>query len=146
MYFRRKTSPSGQVLQLLESYRNVEGQPRQRVVVSLGNAAVPEKHWEEIATVVEKRLYGQPELFPGEHPAVVNEWADIIVRRVDLGGRWQARSHSMVCGWMGWAIPTRRRWGRSWWDGRCGTSWGCRGCWSSWGSMRRSGKRRPPVC
>jgi transposase len=89
MYFRRKTSPSGQVLQLLESYRNVEGQPRQRVVVSLGNAAVPEKHWEEIATVVEKRLYGQPELFPGEHPAVVNEWADIIVRRVDLGGRWQ---------------------------------------------------------
>jgi transposase len=89
MYFRRKKTPSGQVLQLLESYRNLEGQPRQRVVLSLGNARVPEPHWKEIATVVEKRLYGQGELFPGEHPAAVAEWADTIVRRVDLGGRWQ---------------------------------------------------------
>ena len=92
MYFRRKRTPSGQVLQLLESYRNAEGEPRHRVVLSLGNAAVAEKHWKEIAAVVEKRLYGQPELFPAEHPAEVMEWADTIVRRVDLGGRWQPLS------------------------------------------------------
>ena len=42
MFFRLKHSKSGQVLQLLESYRNQEGQPRQRVVVSLGDAADPQ--------------------------------------------------------------------------------------------------------
>ena len=42
MFFRPKQSPSGQVLQLLEPYRNAQGKPRQRVVASLGNAAIPE--------------------------------------------------------------------------------------------------------
>ena len=40
MFFRLKHSKSGQVLQLLESYRNSEGKPRQRVVVSLGDAGI----------------------------------------------------------------------------------------------------------
>ena len=38
MFFRLKQSPSGRVLQLLESYRNPQGQPRQRVVISLDDA------------------------------------------------------------------------------------------------------------
>ncbi|MFH0939934.1 MAG: hypothetical protein V1899_11750 [Planctomycetota bacterium] len=37
MYFRLKTSPSGQVLQLLESYRNSEGLP-----LKLWNDGYPE--------------------------------------------------------------------------------------------------------
>ena len=41
MFFRTKRTPSGSVLQLLEAYRNGEGLPRQRVVVSLGNANLP---------------------------------------------------------------------------------------------------------
>ena len=41
MFFRYKQSPSGQCLQLLEAYRNAQGQPRHRVVVSLGNLRVP---------------------------------------------------------------------------------------------------------
>ena len=45
MFFRLKHSKSGQVLQLLESYRNQEGQPRQRVVVSLGDAALSRSDW-----------------------------------------------------------------------------------------------------
>ena len=42
MFFRIKKSPSGQCLQLLESYRNAQGQPRHRVVVSLGDASIAE--------------------------------------------------------------------------------------------------------
>jgi hypothetical protein len=38
MFFRRKTSPSGRCQQWLEAYRTAPGQPRQRVVVSLGDA------------------------------------------------------------------------------------------------------------
>jgi len=89
MYFRRKKTPSGVVLQLLESYRNPEGQPRQRVVLSLGNAAVPEAHWGEISQLVERRLYGRPDLFAHQSAPVVQGWVDGIVRRVDLQGRWQ---------------------------------------------------------
>ncbi len=89
MYLRRKKTPSGKVLQLLEAFRNPEGQPRQRVVLSLGNAAVPEEHWEHIGRLVEQRLYGRPGLFDGQAPPAVQEWVDTMVRRVDLRGRWR---------------------------------------------------------
>jgi transposase len=89
MYFRRKKTPSGTVLQLLESYRNPEGQPRQRVVLSLGSEAVPEAHWKELGHRVEQRLYGRPGLFDHECDPAVQQWVDTIVRRVDLRGRWQ---------------------------------------------------------
>ncbi|MFO7821478.1 MAG: hypothetical protein R6V56_05435 [Lentisphaeria bacterium] len=36
MFFRIKATRSGEALQLGESYRNREGKPRQRIVVSLG--------------------------------------------------------------------------------------------------------------
>lgn len=42
MYFRTKTIKDSKLVQLVESYRNEEGQPRQRVVVSLGDAQLPE--------------------------------------------------------------------------------------------------------
>ncbi|MFT5402410.1 MAG: hypothetical protein ACI9DF_001238, partial [Verrucomicrobiales bacterium] len=38
MYFRTKTIKGTPLLQLVESYRNAEGSPRQRVVASLGDA------------------------------------------------------------------------------------------------------------
>ena len=37
MFFREKNGRNGRVIQLVESYRNEEGQPRQRVVASLGD-------------------------------------------------------------------------------------------------------------
>ncbi|MHC5062188.1 MAG: IS1634 family transposase [Planctomycetota bacterium] len=77
------------MLQLLESYRNAEGNPRQRVVISLGNADIPEQHLKDIAIAVEKRLYGRQELFSRDLPADAVDWIDTIVRRVDLRGRWQ---------------------------------------------------------
>ncbi len=58
MYFRIKKTPSGQVLQLVESYRDAENRPRQRIVISLGDAAIPEEHRVTIAKAVEKQLHG----------------------------------------------------------------------------------------
>jgi hypothetical protein len=37
MFIRKKKTKTADVLQLVESYRNDEGQPRQRIVLSLGS-------------------------------------------------------------------------------------------------------------
>lgn len=89
MFFRRKKSPSGQCLQLLESYRNSQGEPRHRVVVSLGDASLPEAHWSILAAAVSNRLYGVAELLPVALPAEERRQVDAIVKRVDREGRWQ---------------------------------------------------------
>ena len=90
MFFRLKHSKSGQVLQLLESYRNQEGQPRQRVVVSLGDAALSRSDWRPLASAVQKRLYGIDDLLPPEHTRRQQNWIEIILRRIDEQGRWGA--------------------------------------------------------
>ena len=89
MFFRCKQSPSGQCLQLLEAYRNAQGQPRHRVVVSLGDATIPEADWPRIARLVEQRLRGQAELQGVSDPAGVLGWADTIAKRIEREGRWR---------------------------------------------------------
>ena len=89
MFLRVKASPSGHCLQLLESFRNAQGQPRQRVVVSLGDAQIPEADWALIAKLVAQRLYGQAELFPETKRSAVLNWVDNIAKRVEREGRWQ---------------------------------------------------------
>ena len=78
---------------MIESYRNGEGKPRNRVVISLGNPEIPEEEWKGIARRVEQRLYQRGKLFepslPPEREAMVREWVDTIVRRIDLQGKWQ---------------------------------------------------------
>ena len=88
MFFRLKKTPSGQVLQLVESYRDAENRPRQRVVISLGNAKMSEDDRPVIAKEIEKRLYGKLDLFPSNHSASTQKWIDTIIRRIDLQGRW----------------------------------------------------------
>jgi transposase len=88
MYFRRKKSPSGIVLQLLESYRDIEGKPCNQVVVSLGDAKIPEKLWNVISKSVERHLYGDQELIPLEITANDRKWIDSILKRVQREGRW----------------------------------------------------------
>ena len=58
MYFRTKTIKGTPLLQLVESYRNPEGSPRQRVVTSLGDAVIPEAEKASIAGAVTRRLRG----------------------------------------------------------------------------------------
>lgn len=93
MYFRIKKSKSGSVLQLLEAYRNHEGKPRHRVVISLGNSSIAQKDWKAIARSVEMRLRNQTPLIPWDHPPVIQEWIDRIIRRIDLQGRWEPFSN-----------------------------------------------------
>ena len=91
MYFRLKKSPSGQVLQLLESYRNGEGQPRHRVVVSLGDAAMPENLRNSVAKTIERKLYptAQGELFSEELSTEAGGWIDQIYNRIVREGRFR---------------------------------------------------------
>jgi hypothetical protein len=42
VFFRTKSIKGCQLVQWVESYRNQEGQPRQRVIVSLGDAQLPD--------------------------------------------------------------------------------------------------------
>ena len=57
MYFRTKKIKSSRLVQLVESFRDAESRPRQRVVVSLGNVELPAGEEKLIAEAVERRLY-----------------------------------------------------------------------------------------
>jgi len=95
MYFRRKKTPSGEVLQLLESYRNAEGNPRSQIVVSLGNAKIPEGYWGVIATSVSSALYGHQQLIQDDIPKQARPWIDSILKRVQREGRWSPAHKSL---------------------------------------------------
>lgn len=88
MFFRLKPTKSGQVLKLIESYRDDTGKPRHRTVASLGNAAIGPEQWKGIAKVVEGRLYRQPELIERILPSDEEQWVDRILRQVSSEGRW----------------------------------------------------------
>ena len=65
-------------------------------MISLGNPDIPKEYWKEIANLVDGRLYQRPklfELFPPEGDREeIQEWADTIVRRIELQGKWQSLS------------------------------------------------------
>lgn len=84
MYFRTKTIKGTALVQLVESYRNAEGQPRQRVVVSLGDASVPEVEKPRIARAVESHLCGHRDLL---YPDLSEEAAAWVTRILQLLGR-----------------------------------------------------------
>ena len=87
MYFYLRKSPTGQVLQLLESYRNADGKPRSHLVASLGDASFPDDIKVDIAREVEAQLYNRPEILPPSDAVAVA--ADHIVKLVIRRGRWQ---------------------------------------------------------
>ena len=92
MYFRTKRIKGSKLVQLVESYRNAEGQPRQRVVVSLGDAVLPEQELPVIARVVENHLAGHSELLPAE---LSEEAAGWVRRILQLAAR--SKSARPVC-------------------------------------------------
>ena len=81
MFFRLKQSPSGQCLQLLEAYRNARGEPRHRVVVSLGDSSLPVPERAAIARAVERKLRGEEELLPTPLSAEAQPWVDTMALR-----------------------------------------------------------------
>ena len=84
MFFRTKTVKGTALVQLVESFRNAEGQPRQRVVASLGDASVPEAEKHRIARVVENHLSGNGDLLG---PDLSEEAAAWVTRILQLLGR-----------------------------------------------------------
>jgi len=80
MYFRTKTVKTTPLVQLVESFRNAEGQPRQRVVVSLGDAQIPAAEQKAISRAVEARLRGESDLFEEELSEDGAAWVTRIVK------------------------------------------------------------------
>jgi transposase len=85
MYFRLKQTKTTPVLQFVESFRNDEGQPRQRILLSLGNVSIPSELWHDLATEIENRLHDTPALL--ERNTEVLKWADIIMAELEKSGR-----------------------------------------------------------
>ena len=80
MFFRKKVIKHSNLVQLVESYRDQEGRPRQRIVASLGDARLPEGAEHSIARCVEGRMRGQRDLFETELSSSEAEWVDRIVK------------------------------------------------------------------
>ena len=87
MYFRTKSIKGSRLVQLVHSYRNSEGLPRQKVIVSLGDAALPEAEKSLIASAVERRIHGEGDFFDSSLSPQASAWVDRIVR---LANRSQA--------------------------------------------------------
>lgn len=80
MFLRTKSVKGTPLVQLVESFRNAEGQPRQRVVASLGDIAIPADQRKAIAKAVEHELTGHPELFTQELSTEAAQWVARIVK------------------------------------------------------------------
>ncbi|MCK4564521.1 MAG: hypothetical protein KAU94_07595, partial [Verrucomicrobia bacterium] len=80
MYFRTKIIKNTPLVQLIESYRNAEGQPRQRVIVSLGDAQLPAGEEKTIARRVECRVRGEADLFEADLSEEGAAWVTRITR------------------------------------------------------------------
>ena len=93
MFFRRKLGPSGINWQLVESFRNGEGRPRQRIVASLGNASFPEDELKVIAKIIERKLHHPHDFFSHKQEMVplseaATDWIDRIYRQIVRDGRY----------------------------------------------------------
>jgi hypothetical protein len=89
VYFRTKTIKGTPLVQLVESYRNAEGSPRQRVVASLGDADIPEAEKTLISASVTRHLHGadggvSEDWFEPELSVDAAAW---VARIVALAGR-----------------------------------------------------------
>lgn len=83
MFFREKKVKHTKLVQLVESYRDEEGRPRQRIVASLGDAKLPAGSDRRIARCVQGRMRGQRDLFEVDLSSAEAEWVDRIVKAAE---------------------------------------------------------------
>jgi hypothetical protein len=88
MYFRLKKTKTGQALQLVESFRDSEGRPRQRIVLSLGDASLEKHLWGAVAEKIEDHFRGIQSFLPPDEE--VKQWADRIIHEIEKKG-WQTK-------------------------------------------------------
>jgi transposase len=74
VFFRTKQIKGTPLVQLVEAYRNTEGQPRQRVVASLGNASLPAGDPRRLAKAVEDQINGHTGLLDETFTAETVAW------------------------------------------------------------------------
>jgi len=87
MYFRTKSIKGSKIVQLVQFYSNIEFLPRQRVIVSLGDAKLTEAEKCLIASAVERRIHGGGDFVDSSLSPEASSWADCIVQ---LAGRFHA--------------------------------------------------------
>ena len=87
MFFRTKSIKGTPLLQLVQSFRDEQGQPRQRVIASLGDAQLPENEERPIALAVQSRLQGEQDLFEADLSKEALNW---VARIVALAARSKA--------------------------------------------------------
>ena len=90
MFFRTKIIKGTPLVQLVQSFRNAEGQPRQRVIASLGDVKLPVGEKRQIAQAVERRLQGNRDWF--DEVSLSPNAAAWVVRIVQIAGRSKASS------------------------------------------------------
>ena len=74
----KKTQTKYTTHKLVESYRNKDGEVRQRVIMSLGTIDLPKKRWPELASLLESRITGQLSFL--ENDEDVSKIADTILK------------------------------------------------------------------
>jgi transposase len=92
VFFRTKQIKGTPLLQLVEAYRNTEGQPRQRVVASLGNATLPAGNPRHLAKAVEEQINGQNGLLDGALTEATAAW---VVHVASLAKRSKGATQSV---------------------------------------------------
>ena len=96
MYFRIKKNKYGEVLQLIESYRNAEGSPRQRLVASLGTPSLAPELYRSVAHNVEQRLAGEQDLpHLQEGSAEIARWVDRICKQIETSERYSKSRNAL---------------------------------------------------
>ncbi len=80
MFLRIKKIKGSRLVQLVESFRNEEGLPRQRVIASLGDVSLPADELRGISQAVENRLRGKQELFEESLSQEASEWVSRILQ------------------------------------------------------------------
>ena len=85
MFFRTKQIKGTPLLQLVEAYRNTEGQPRQRVLAFLGNATLPAGDARHLAKAVEDQISGQADLLDEALTTETAAWVVQVAQLVKRG-------------------------------------------------------------
>lgn len=90
MFLRLKKTDSGQVLKLLESYRDPDGIPRHRTIVSLGNPTISKDDYSIIARMVESHFKNTTlDMFDSvEATDEILGWVDRIVHQIENEKKW----------------------------------------------------------
>ena len=81
MFFKMTKTRTVPVLQLVRSFRDSEGRPRQKVVLSLGNPNLPKNLWKPVAQELQNRLKGIESLF--KCSSEIEEWVEWILPQLE---------------------------------------------------------------